>query len=95
MCRAVLAAWLGRSRRRIRWRRSGGGCGGGRAFLGLRSEQGACVRMQGVPFSFLLEGERTRRGTVRVPSTSKRQIVFAIGRLFSGGKDASAMIETE
>ena len=28
---------------------------------------------------------RTPRASVRVPSTSKRQIVFAIGRLSSGG----------
>jgi len=36
-------------------------------------------------------GVHTRRAGVRVPSTSKRQIVFLTGRSFRGGKDATAL----
>jgi hypothetical protein len=41
-------------------------------------------------------GVRTRRAGVRVPSTSKRQMVFAMGRLSRGRYgNASAMLMIE
>ena len=40
----------------------------------------------------VLEKEHTRRASVRGPSTSKRQIVFLIGRAFRGGMTAGTIV---